>query len=123
MIPEPKDPTPHHKTKILPQKDNECHLDFEPCSYDGYHRRMNSYDNLIKSIEELTELQKALENRCKVAEDLNKVYVRMYLEMQAKYDYLASVAAFDPFTTKPGSYFSINPKVQDYLENEEEYMN
>lgn len=31
----------------------------------------------------------ALENRCKVAEDLNKVYVRMYLEMQDKYDRLA----------------------------------
>lgn len=38
---------------------------------------------------ELKEINEALENRCKVAEDLNKVYVRMYLEMQQKYDDLA----------------------------------
>lgn len=41
---------------------------------------------------ELKEINEALENRCKVAEDLNKVYVRMYLEMQEKYDLLAELS-------------------------------
>lgn len=43
-------------------------------------------DKQQQEMETLEDVQVALENRCRVAEDLNKVYVRMYLEMQQKYD-------------------------------------
>lgn len=57
--------------------------------------RINSYADAINTLDEVAELIAALENRCKVAEDLNKIYVRMYLEMQEKYDYLVKKTSED----------------------------
>ena len=43
--------------------------------------RMKSYERIVQS---LCEEILALESRCSVAEDLNKIYVRMYLDMQER---------------------------------------
>ncbi len=160
-IPEPKDPPPHHSTKILRQdsasKTNA--MDSKPPQFDelgeiisycngvrtttlwsGFPENMEyskqktgrieslqqKIDEWVKRCEilldqneELDQERKALLSRCKVAEDLNKVYVRMYLEMQANYDDLARLAAKWRLCDDPPARDTLS----EYLANEEEYIN
>jgi len=51
----------------------------------------NMFNQQQAILDQFEDDLKAMENRCKVAEDLNKVYVRMYLEMQMKHDHLAKM--------------------------------
>ena len=76
--------------------------------------QMNIYEFFVKNKHQscytrfVEEELEAWRNRAEVAEDLNKVYVRMYLEMQQKYDDIAKFKC---------------EKLAEYLRNEEEYTN
>lgn len=74
--------------RIHRQEENLCHIQIKPQinNYEGYVFR-----DLQVELDEAKAENAALLSRCKVAEDLNKVYVRMYLEMQMKHDHLAKM--------------------------------
>jgi hypothetical protein len=92
-------------TKIYRQEENQCKTSSESVNRKPFDPRINNYaywvnmcDKQQAELETLEEeLNEAYDNlsawvrRCYVAEDLNKVYVRMYLEMQDKYDRLAKL--------------------------------